>query len=136
MAMENSLDVYTQPEDPKRPLVCRDECPKQLLGETRTPLAAELGNPVRFDTEYVRNGTCELFMFAAPLTRWRSAEVTEHRKRADGVEQIKRLVDEDFSDQENGIYAVSNMRYVAALAVRKYLPEQPHDTGASVLAGR
>jgi hypothetical protein len=59
--------VYTRPEDPKRPLVCMDGCPKQLIGETRTPLPAEPGTPVRFDTEYVRNGTCELFMFVAPL---------------------------------------------------------------------
>jgi hypothetical protein len=65
--MEDILDVYTRPEDETHPLVCMDECPKQLIGETRIPLPPEPGQTERFDTEYVRNGTCEIFMFTAPL---------------------------------------------------------------------
>ncbi|MDR3171839.1 MAG: hypothetical protein LBU17_09475 [Treponema sp.] len=63
-------------------------------------LPAEPGTPARFDTEYVRNGTCELFMFTAPLEGWQRVEVTEHRKREDWTHQIKQLVDEDFPDTE------------------------------------
>ena len=93
--MEDILDVYERPEDPKRPLVCMDECPKQLIGEVRTPLPAEPRQPERYDTEYGRNGICNLFMFMAPLTGWR-LEVTEHRRREDWAEQVRRLVEEDF----------------------------------------
>jgi hypothetical protein len=77
-----------------------DEIPKPLIGEVRAELSAEPGTPVQFDTEYVRNGTCELFMFTAPLESWRRVEVTEHRKRADWAHQIKQLVNEDFPDAE------------------------------------
>jgi hypothetical protein len=64
--MEDELDVDTQERDEKRPLVCMDECPKQLIGETRVPLPVRPGQPACYDTEYVRNGT-DLFMFVAPL---------------------------------------------------------------------
>jgi hypothetical protein len=75
--MEDILDVYTQERHENRPLVCMDECPKQLIGETRIPLPAKPGKPGCFDTEYVRNGTCDIFMFVAPLEGWRRAEITE-----------------------------------------------------------
>jgi hypothetical protein len=65
--MEDILDVYTHEQDPHRPLVCMDERPKQLIGETRSPIPAEPGKPSCFDMEYVRNGTCDIFMFAVPL---------------------------------------------------------------------
>jgi hypothetical protein len=61
--MEHVLEVYTRPYDPQRPQVCMDESPKQLVGETRTPLPAEPGQPARYDYEYVRNGSANLFMF-------------------------------------------------------------------------
>ncbi|GHT85910.1 hypothetical protein FACS1894137_10780 [Spirochaetia bacterium] len=72
-AMEDILDVYTLETDEKRPLVCMDECPKQLIGETRIPIPAKPSETERFDTEYVRNGVCEIFMFTAPLAGWRRA---------------------------------------------------------------
>ena len=87
--MEDVLDVYERPEDSKRPLVCMDECSKQLIGETRTPIPAQPGEPERFDTEYVRNGTCNVFMFSAPLAGWRRVEVTERRTQIDWAHQIK-----------------------------------------------
>jgi len=58
--MEDVLDVYVRPEDPERPVVCMDESPRQLIGEVVAPLPAESGKPERFDTAYLRNGTCNL----------------------------------------------------------------------------
>lgn len=96
--MEDVLDVYKRPQDSRYPLVCMDECPKQLIGEVRVALPPEPGCSERFDTEYRRNGTCELFMFSAPLLGWRRVEVTERRTKLDWAAQVKRLVDEDFPD--------------------------------------
>jgi len=107
--MEDVLDVYERPDDSRRPLVCMDECPKPLIGETRTPLSAEPGQPERYDTEYVRNGTCNLFLFAAPLLGWRRVDVTERRTQVDWAHQIKRLVDEDFPDAEKVVLVMDNL---------------------------
>lgn len=107
--MEDVLDVYKRIEDPLRPLVCMDECPKQLIGEARMPIAAQPGQPERFDTEYVRNGTCNLFMFTAPLLGWRRVEVTERRTMVDWAEQIRHLVDVDFPWAEKVVLIMDNL---------------------------
>ena len=86
--MENILDVYTREYDKKRPLVCMDEVPKQLIGEVRAPVSGAQGKPARYDTEYKRNGTCVIFMFSAPLEGWRRAEVTEQRTKTDFAYQV------------------------------------------------
>jgi hypothetical protein len=65
--MEDILALYTQPEDPKRPLVCMDEVPKQLLSDVRQPIPAQLGQPLRVDYEYQRHGVANLFMFFEPF---------------------------------------------------------------------
>src|SRR6266576_834090 len=75
--MEDILDVYQRPHDPKRPLVCVDETSKQLIAETRVPIAAKPGQPARHDYEYRRNGTANLFMMFAPLEGWRRVKVTD-----------------------------------------------------------
>ena len=72
-AMEDVLAVYTRPRDPDRPLVCLDETSKQLIAETRVPIPMKPGRPARFDYEYERNGTANLFMMFAPLEGWRRA---------------------------------------------------------------
>jgi hypothetical protein len=97
-AMEDILAVYTRKRDKKRPLVCMDKCPKQLIGEVRTPLPCGKGTTTKYDTEYARNGTCELFMFAAPLEGWRRASPREHRRRGDWAHEIRHLVDVDFPE--------------------------------------
>lgn len=91
--MEDILDVYTRPFDPKRPLVCMDEMPKQLIGETRLPLPAIPGVPERFDYEYVRNGVANIFCLCEPLLGCRDLTVTDHRTRQDWAKLIKDLVD-------------------------------------------
>ena len=69
--MEDVLEVYQRPFDPKRPLVCMDEISKQLLADSRPPLPMQPGQPERYDYEYVRHGTANTFMFFAPLLSWR-----------------------------------------------------------------
>ncbi|GHU15825.1 hypothetical protein FACS189449_13590 [Alphaproteobacteria bacterium] len=120
--MEDILDVYERPKDEKRPLVCMDECPKQLIGEKRIPIAIEPGKPERYDTEYERNGTCELFMFTAPLLGWRRTDVTEHRKAVDWAQQIKCLVDEDFPDAEKIILVMDNLNIHIPASLYKTFP--------------
>jgi len=94
--MEEVLDVYQQPDDPDRPLVCMDEASKQLVGETRPPLPARPGAVAHEDYEYVRNGVANLFMFFAPLAGWRHVRVTERRTRLDWAHAVRDLVDEHF----------------------------------------
>ena len=91
--MEDILDVYTRPLDPRCPLVCLDELPKQLIGEVRQPLPAEPGRPERFDYLYVRNGVANIFCLSEPLLGTREFSVTEHRTREDWARLIKYVVD-------------------------------------------
>jgi len=107
--MEDVLDVYRRPQDGLFPLVCMDECQKQLTDEVRSPLPTRPGHPECFDTEYRRNGTCDLFMFSAPLLGWRRVAVTERRTQLDWAGQIKRLVDEDFPEAERIVLVMDNL---------------------------
>lgn len=94
--MEAVLDLYAR--EPKRyePLVCFDECPYQLVGETRKPIPSKPGQPKRCDYEYERRGTCNLFMMVAPHLGWRHVEVTQRRTRVDFAWQMRALTDEHF----------------------------------------
>ena len=107
--MEDVLAVYQRPQDSSRPLVCMDECPKQLIGETRVPLPATPEHPERYDTEYVRNGTCEQFLFVAPYEGWRRVDVTERKTRKDWAGQVRKLVDEDFPQAEKIVLVMDNL---------------------------
>ena len=82
--LDDVLDLYIQPEDPQRPLVCFDESNKQLIAEVRAPLPAEAGQPERYDTEYVRHGVRNLFMFFAPLLNGRHVKVAAQRRKSSG----------------------------------------------------
>src|SRR5262249_60815092 len=90
-SMKDVLEVYHRPYDEKRPLFCLDEASKQLVGEVVQPLPAEPGQPERFDYEYVRNGTANLFMAVEPLLGWRSVLVTERRTAKDFAEVLRWL---------------------------------------------
>ena len=96
--MEDVLDLYEMPYDPKRPVVCFDESSKQLIMEKRLPLPAAPGQVVRYDYEYKRNGTRNLFMFSEPLTGYRHIEVTDRRTMQDFAHCMKWLVDEAYPD--------------------------------------
>lgn len=108
-AMENVLEVYKRPYDPKRPVVCMDEKPKQLVKETRTPIACRKGNPQRYDFEYERNGTANVFLFVEPLRGWRRVEVTDRRTRLDWAQQIRRLIDVDHASATRITLVMDNL---------------------------
>ena len=92
-AMEDVLAVYTRPHDPDCPLVCVDETSKQLLAETRVPIPMKAGRPARFDYEYERNGTANLFMMFAPLEGWRHVKVTDRHTAVEYAHVLKELAD-------------------------------------------
>jgi hypothetical protein len=98
--MEDVLDLYAEPYDPKRPKVNFDESSKQLIGEARQPLAAQPGQAARYDYEYKRNGTRNLFLFVEPQTGWRHVAVTEQRTMQDFAHQRQWLVDERYPEAE------------------------------------
>lgn len=107
--MEDVLDVYARPYDPKRPQVCFDELPVQLIAETRRPLPPTPGQPERFDYEYKRNGTRNLFVFFQPLAGWRHILITEHRTKVDYAQAIRYLVDELFPEAEVVVIVGDNL---------------------------
>ncbi len=94
--MEDILDVYQRPCDPERPLVCLDETSKQLITDTRVAIAAKPGHPARYDYEYRRNGTANLFMIFAPLEGWRHVKVTDRHTALDYAQVLKELSDMHF----------------------------------------
>jgi transposase len=108
-AMENVLEVYQRPHDPRRPVVCMDEKPKQLIKETRTPVPCAQGRPERVDYEYERNGTASVFLFVDPLRGWRRVEATERRTRADWARQVRQLVDKDYPRAEKITLVMDNL---------------------------
>jgi transposase len=94
--MEDVLALYAEPPDERRPVVCFDETPRQLIGEERIPIPAEPGKRARYDYEYVRNGTANVFMFVDVNRPWRHAKVTDQRTGADFAECMRDLVDEHY----------------------------------------
>ena len=91
--MEDVLAVYQRPYDPTAPVVCMDEQPVQLVKETRQPIPAAPGRPVRIDYEYERNGTANIFMFTEPLAGWRAVPVTDRRTKVDWAQAVRALLD-------------------------------------------
>ena len=92
--MENLLDVYKRPYDEKHPVVCMDESPKQLIGETKTPIEAKPGSLEKFDFEYERNGVCNIFMSNEPLSGKRYVKVTEKKKQEDWALFVKEIAEQ------------------------------------------
>jgi hypothetical protein len=96
--MEDVLDLYHQPYDPRYPTVCFDETSKQLIMEVKIPVPSAPGQVARYDYEYERNGVRNLFMFFEPLRGWRHVKVTERRTKVDWAYCMKQLVDEFYPD--------------------------------------
>ena len=91
--MEQVLQVYSRPYDPRRPVICMDEQPKQLIRESRPPITTHAGDR-RVDHEYVREGVCNVWMFAEPLGGWRDVRVSDRRTAVDWAQQVKALSDD------------------------------------------
>ena len=98
--MEDVLDLYAEEPDPKRPVVCFDESPTQLIGEVRQPIPAAPGQLERYDCEYKRNGTANLFIFLDVHRPWRKVKVTERRTAEDYAQCMRELVDVHYPDAE------------------------------------
>jgi len=123
--MEDVLEVYHRPFDAKRPLVCLDEASKQLIGETVLPLPAEPGQPERFDSEYERKGTANLFLISEPLLGWRAVRVTERRTAKDLAEVLRWLVEELHPGAEKVVLVMDNLNtHKLACLYEAFPPEQ------------
>lgn len=107
--MEVILDLYATAYNPRRPWVCCDERPYQLVGETRVPRPVQPGRPQRYDYEYRRNGTCNLFVAFHPLLGWRHVKVTARRTKVDFAYFLRDLVDVHFPDAEVIDVVVDNL---------------------------
>jgi hypothetical protein len=107
--MEDVLEVYHRPHDPACPVVCLDEASKQLIAETRVPIAAKPGRAVRFDYEYQRNGTANLFMMFAPLEGWRHVKVTDRHTAVDYAQVLKELSDTHFREAKMIVLVQDNL---------------------------
>ena len=107
--MEDVLEVYHRPHDPDRPVVCLDETSKQLIAETRVPIPAKPGHPKRYDYEYQRNGTANLFMMFAPLEGWRHIEVTDRHTAVDYAQILKDLSDKHFPNVSQIVLVQDNL---------------------------
>ena len=107
--MEDILDVYQRPHDPECPMVCVDETSKQLIAETRVPIAAKPGRAPRYDYEYRRNGTANLFMMFAPLEGWRHVKVTDRHTALDYAQVLKELADTHFPNAKKIVLVQDNL---------------------------
>lgn len=122
--MEDVLDIYEMPYDPAVPVVCMDEKPYQLLGEAREPMPMRPGDVLKTDSEYIRKGTCSIFVFNEPLGGIRHVSVREHRTAADWAEEIKYLVDISYPDKQKIILVMDNLNTHAIASLYKAFPAQ------------
>jgi hypothetical protein len=107
--MEDVLAVYSRPFDPAKPVVCMDEKPYQLLDHARDPVPATPGNDLKIDSEYVRCGTCSIFVWVEPLAGHRRVTAREHRTRLDWATEIDQLLNHDYPDAEKVVLVMDNL---------------------------
>lgn len=107
--MEDVLDIYQQPYDPKHPQVCMDEASKQLVSEVIQPIPAKMGQPEIYDYEYERQGVANLFVLFEPLRGWREIKITERRTKQDWAWLMKELVDVHYPDAETIRLVMDNL---------------------------
>ncbi len=126
--MEDVLDLYEEPYNPKRPVVCFDELPYQLVVETRTPLPARPGRPARYDYEYSRRGTANLFACFEPKAGRRHLEVTDRRTAVDFAAQMRALVEEHYPLAEKIRVVLDNLNtHTPAALYRAFEPKEARD---------
>lgn len=120
--MEDVLDLYTQAPDPLQPVVCFDESPTQLIGEVRQPIPAEPGQPLRYDYEYKRNGTANLFVFLDAHRSWRKVKVTERRTAHDFAQCMRDLVDIHYPQAQRIRLVLDNLSTHTPAALYRCMP--------------
>lgn len=119
--MEDVLELYAEAPDERRPVVCFDETPRQLIGESRVPVAAKPGKPRRVDYEYVRNGTANVFMFVDVNRPWRHAKVTDQRTSRDFAHCMRDLVDRHYPKAERIRVVMDNLSTHKPAALYEHL---------------
>jgi hypothetical protein len=107
--LEDVLDVYHRPYDPRRPVVCLDETSRQLLAEVRAPLPVAPGHPARHDPEYARDGVVNLFLVTEPLQGWRQVRISQQRTRIDWAHCVKDLVDGQYPDADQIVLVMDQL---------------------------
>jgi transposase len=107
--MEDVLEVYHRPYDERRPLVCLDEVPKQLVSEVRVPLPVRPDAPARYDYEYTREGVANLFMISEPLLGWRHVMVTDRRTAVDFAEVLRWVVEDLHPEARRVVLVTDNL---------------------------
>ena len=124
--MEDVLEVYSRPYNEKRPVVCMDEKPFQLLDEMFLPIPmSEKNHTKKYDCEYIRKGSCSIFMFTEPLGQWREAHALPHRTCEDWARQMKWLIDEVYSDVEKIVLVMDNLNtHTTASFYKVFSPEE------------
>lgn len=123
--MEDVLDVYALPFDSTHPQVCFDERPVQLLAEVYEPLPAQPGQVRRYDYEYARRGTANLFVMCQPLAGWREVKVTEQRRKVDFAHCMKELVDVHFPEAERIRVVLDNLNtHTAGALYEAFEPQE------------
>jgi len=120
--MEDVLDLYTEEPDPKNPVVCFDESPTQLIGEVREPIPAAPGQPERYDCEYKRNGTANLFVFLDAHKSWRHVKVTDQRTARDFAVCMRELADIHYPDADRIRVVLDNLSTHTAGALYETFP--------------
>ena len=117
------MEVYSRPYNEKRPVVCMDEKPFQLLDETLTPISMGPNNHTKkYDSEYVRKGSCSIFMFTEPLGQWREAHALPHRTSEDWANQVKWLIDDVYPDVEKIVLVMDNLNTHTTASLYKACP--------------
>lgn len=122
--MEDILDVYHRPHDPKYPVVCMDEQPVQMVKETRQSIPCEPGKPKRYDYQYERAGVVNVFMFAEPLAGKRYVSVRERRTATDWAIEIKNMLDNIYPDAEKVVLVMDNLNTHKIASLYKTFPPE------------
>ena len=131
--MEDVLDLYAEEPDPKRPVVCFDESPTQLIGEVRQPIPAQPGQIERYDCEYKRNGTANLFVFLDVNRPWRKVKVTESRAAVDFAACMRELADLHFPKAERIRVVLDNLSTHSVGALYQAFPSLRSAPGAAAV---
>ena len=123
--MEDVLDLYEEPYDLNKPLICFDELPYQMVAEKRTPLPDKPGRPQRYDYEYERKGMVNIFAFFEPKSGWRHLDITDRRTAVDFALEVRRLVDEHYPEAEKVRVILDNLNtHTGAALYQAFAPEE------------
>ena len=122
--MEDVLAVYARPYNPEKPVVCMDEKPYQLLDHVCEPLPIRSWSTEKVDNEYIRNGTCSIFIFTEPLAGWREAEALPRRTKIDWAHKVKWLLDSQYPDAEKVVLVMDNLNTHAISSLYEAFPPE------------